>query len=181
MQGTLLYSCEEIWIMRTCGKVLQSIHLSASVKSIGPWNKRPSKHVTQNTITYLPCICLCFCFMVTIWCVYTQCTSPTISWKIPKMASLEGSFFSSEDTNCKHTHTAVSYEYITINSENAYTWVYRLFLGIQFPFMLGILKHCKYTDSCTAWTYGARLLTIKHVLHRGWLCIGRCGLLIVHV
>ena len=111
MQGTLLYSCEEIWIMRTCGKVLQSIHLSASVKSIGPWNKKPSKHVTQNIITYLPCICLCFCFMVTIWCVYTQCTSPTISWKIPKMASLEGSFFSSEDTNCNthiqryHTYT----------------------------------------------------------------------------
>ena len=68
---------------------------------------------------------------------------------------------------------------MTINSENVYTWVYRLFLGIQFPFMVScwgswnivntqiVVQHEPMEpDWCT------EMLTIKHVLHRGWLAQG---------
>ena len=47
--------------------------------------------------------------------MYTQCTSLTISWKIPKIANLGRSFFSSEDTTCKHTQWCHTCRWLSIH------------------------------------------------------------------
>ena len=179
MQGTLLV-VKKFKLWEHVVKYYNQFTFQHQWKALGPEIKDQANMWLYNISTLHLSLFLHVLWL--LWCVYTQCTSPTISWKIPKMASLEGSFFSSEDTNCKtHIQRYHTYTYMTINSENVYTWLYRLFLGIQFPFMVSCWRSWNIVNTQivvqhepTEPDWCTEMLTIKHVLHRGWLCIGRC-------
>ena len=165
MQGTLLVVKKfELW--EHVVKYYNQFTFQHQWKALGPEIKDQANMWLYNISTLHLSLFLHVLWL--LWCVYTQCTSPTISWKIPKMASLEGSFFSSEDTTCKHTHTAVSYVYIYDYQLRKHEFT--LFLGIQFPFMVScwgswnivntqiVVQHePTEPDWCT------EMLTIKHV------------------
>lgn len=157
MQGTLLVVKKfELW--EHVVKYYNQFTFQHQWKALGPEIKDQANMWLYNISTLHLSLFLHVLWL--LWCVYTQCTSPTISWKIPKMASLEGSFFSSEDTTCKHTHTAVSYVYI-------YDYQLRkheLFIhGIKFK--LSSDKK-KVTQRCTMVVLSQLINSdLKHIIH----------------